>query len=290
MSKPILVMVHGRAQGGKDPAELRATWIETWAKGLGPAQAARLDEIDIRFPFYTPELDDLAARADMALAQIKSRGAAGLIDPGLAELRAEMAEGALEKVAGLRAELRQEKAYQDRGPMQWEWVQAILRKMESVPGLSGDMLERFTRDVWVYLKFPTVRKRINAIVEDQLPESGEVFVLGHSLGSVVAYDVVRTAKNIGVPLFMTVGSPLGVRKIGQMLDPRQFPAIAEHWYNAYDVRDVVALRPLDGANFDVDPEIENFGEVHNQTDNAHGIIGYLNNRAVAQTLFRAVLG
>lgn len=289
MSKPVLVMVHGRAQGGMDPDDLRETWTNTWAKGLDPADAARLDEIDIRFPYYADVLDDLAKAADMTLAEIAARGAAGTIDPGLAELRAEMFEGAID-ARDLRGQLVQDKAYQDRGPMQWEWVHTMLQKLESVPGLSGRMLDRFTRDVWVYLKFPMARRRINAIIADALPEEGEVFVLGHSLGSVVAYDVVRNASGISVPLLTTVGSPLGVRKISEMLEPRRFPDAAQAWFNAYDTRDIVALRALDAVNFPVDPAIENYGLVHNQTDNAHGIAGYLNNPTVAKRLFDAILG
>lgn len=289
MSKPVLVMVHGRSQGGKDPDHLRETWIKTWAKGLDPAQAARLDEIDIRFPYYADVLDELAEQANLTLAQIAARGPTGNIDPGLAELRAEMFEDAID-ARGLSAELMQDKAYRERGPMQWEWVHAMLQKLESVPGLSGRMLDRFTRDVWVYLKYPMARRRINAIIAEQLPEAGEVFVLGHSLGSVVAYDVVRGASGISVPLLTTVGSPLAVRKISAMLEPRRFPDVVEAWFNAYDTRDIVALRALDGKNFPVDPAIENYDKVHNQTDNAHGIAGYLNNRTVAQRLFEAMLG
>jgi hypothetical protein len=289
MTKPILVMIHGRAQGGMDPAALRQTWIDTWAKGLSPGEAALLGKFDIRFPYYADVLDDMAEQANLSLSEIQARGPTGAIDPQFAAFRAEIVEAAMDK-AGLRATLMQEAAYQDRGPMQWEWVQTILMKLEGVPGLSGMMLERFTRDVWIYLKYPPVRKKINAIVKAELPASGDVFVLGHSLGSVVAYDVVRTASAISVPLLMTVGSPLGVRKISELLDPRHFPTVAKSWYNAYDVRDVVALRPLDHANFNVDPAVENYGEVHNQTDNAHGIIGYLNNATVAQKLFEAMLG
>lgn len=289
MSKPVLVMVHGRAQGGMDPDDLRETWTKTWAKGLDPTQAGRLDEIDIRLPYYADVLDDLAEAADMTLSDIATRGAAGDLDPGFAELRAEMFEAAVD-ARGLSAELMQETSHQDRGPMQWEWVHTMLQKLEGVPGLSGQMLDRFTRDVWVYLKFPVARRRINAIVEEQLPKTGKVFVLGHSLGTVVAYDVVRGASGISVPLLTTVGSPLGVRKISEMLEPRHYPDVVEAWFNAYDDRDIVALRPLDRQNFPVDPDIENYCEVHNQTDNAHGIAGYLNNRTVAQRLFEALLG
>ncbi len=289
MSKPILVMVHGRAQGGKDPDALRQTWLDTWAKGLSAERAKRLSEIEVRFPFYADELDAMAATADLDEAGIAARGPSGQIDPEFAAFRAAIAEAALAD-AGLREQLLAEQVAQHRGPLQWDWVQRIFQKLESVPGLSGTMLERFIRDVWIYLKYPPVRRKINGIVEAMLPPDGKLVMLGHSLGSVVAYDVLSKARGIEVPLFMTVGSPLGVKQIVELLKPIGFPAVAAHWFNGYDERDVVALRPLDAANFKVNPAVENYGKVRNGTDNAHGIIGYLNNDTVANRLFEALLG
>jgi hypothetical protein len=44
----------------------------------------------------------------------------------------------------------------------------------------------------------------------------------------------------------------------------------------------VALNPLDETYFRTAPSILNNDTVQNQTDNRHGIIGYLNDRAVAK--------
>lgn len=289
MTKPILVMVHGRAQGGYDPQDLRRTWIDTLARGLPPEHAARLDEIDIRFPYYADELDALVGKALDFPLDVATRGDPAGVDADYAAFRLAIAEAALEK-SGLAGEMATNAACTERGPLQWNWVQAILQKLESVPGLSGTMLERFTRDVYIYLKYPMVRDTINEIVSRELPASGPVFMLGHSLGSVVAYDVLRKAKGISVPFFATVGSPLGVREIVARLKPIAFPGVAAAWFNAYDDRDVVALRPLDALNFATNPAVENYGKVKNHTDNAHGIIGYLNDKVVAARIFDAILG
>lgn len=292
MTKPILVMVHGRAQGGLDAAVLRQQWIDTLVKGLPAGQAERLDEIDIRFPYYGDELDSLVEKALDFPPDVATRGDPKGVDPEYIAFRKAIAEAALEKAAAdnpaLLKELADDPAYAERGPLQWGWVQAILQKLEAVPGLSGRMLERFTRDVYIYLKYPIVRDTINEIVQKQLPASGQVFMLGHSLGSVVAYDVLRKASGIQVPLFATVGSPLGVREIVAWLKPIGFPGVAAKWFNAYDDRDVVALRPLDAVNFATNPPVENYGKVKNHTDNAHGIVGYLNDKVVAARIFEAI--
>lgn len=47
---------------------------------------------------------------------------------------------------------------------------------------------------------------------------------------------------------------------------------------------MVALNPLDDTFFYTDPPIINNNQVRNQTDNRHGIIGYLNDARVADII------
>jgi hypothetical protein len=91
-------------------------------------------------------------------------------------------------------------------------------------------------------------------------------------------------RNLQIPLLVTVGSPLGIRPIRDQFRPLKYPSPVGAWYNAYDDRDLVALYPLDRDNFPVTPEIENFAEVMNHTDNRHGIAGYLDNAEVARRI------
>ena len=284
MSKPVLVMVHGRAQGGRGD-KLAGEWIGTWKKGLLASQAKGLeDRFDIRQPFYGDRLDELVKESAAFPANVATRGDPGDIDPEFMFFRQAIAEAAAER-AGVLGDLEEEAVSRERGPLNWNWVQRILQKLESVPGLSGDMIERFTRDVWVYLTDDYVREEINAIVIEKMPQTGKFVLLGHSLGSVVAYDVLRKAQDIEVPLFITVGSPLGVRAIVDKLRPIGHPSVAKAWYNAYDEADAVALNPLDSKNFPVIPSIENYNKIKNPTDNRHGIIGYLNDKVLAAKMW-----
>ena len=133
-----------------------------------------------------------------------------------------------------------------------------------------------------------MRDEINRIVAAALTDQPTV-VVGHSLGSVVAYSVLRSdTRTLRVPLFLTVGCPLGVRPIRDQFRPLRFPLPVSAWLNAFDRRDVVALYPLDGANFPVAPAIENYPDVKNSTDNRHGIDGYLDNVRVAQRILDAL--
>lgn len=178
----------------------------------------------------------------------------------------------------------------EKGPANWGWVQAILRALDHLPGLNSQLLATFTRDVYVYLAYAGVRARINSIVADALRTDELCVVLAHSLGTVVAYDVLRErAATPQYPGLVTVGSPLGIRAIRQQLaTPLVSPPCVAHWFNAYDDHDVVSLVPLDAQHFNVTPAIENKSDVLNHTDNRHGITGYLTDPVVAQRIVRAL--
>jgi pimeloyl-ACP methyl ester carboxylesterase len=145
------------------------------------------------------------------------------------------------------------------------------------------------RDVYLYTTQPGVRTEIDRIVSAALDETPCV-VVGHSLGSVVAYNILRSdPRALKVRAYVTVGSPLAIRAIRDRLRPIAFPAPAvASWFNAYDPKDVVALYPLDAANFPVNPVVENYGRVFNATDNRHGIVGYLDDAEVAKHILGAL--
>ena len=98
-----------------------------------------------------------------------------------------------------------------------------------------------------------IKEEIN--VEDAIDEAIPCVVVGHSLGSIVTYLVLKNNPNYQVKKFITLGSPLGLRAIADYLEP---PLVlpeciqgdaADRWYNAYDERDFIALHPLDKKHF-----------------------------------------
>jgi hypothetical protein len=98
----------------------------------------------------------------------------------------------------------------------------------------------------------------------------------------VAYNTLYARKRPRCRRLVTLGSPLGLRTVKLRIErPLQSPPVVEHWFNAFDERDVVALHPLDESNFDVAPPIENRSRVRNPTENHHGIEGYLGDPVVA---------
>lgn len=288
MNRPTLVLVHGRAQQGRDPAELTRIWLDTLRLGLGRERSAILTEVDVQLPYYGEVLDQFVQGLHGSIpVDILVRGDPAGIDEDYRTFHTEIVE---EMRLGLnltdeQVELFLADGVRERGPLNWEWVQALLRAADAIPGVSAGAIERFTRDVYLYLSSTRVRRAVNGIVDAAIP-SGKTVIIGHSLGSVVAYDVLRTtARPLDVSLYVTVGSPLGVGPIRRTLAPLRFPTAVKAWYNALDERDTVALHPLDAATFPVDPPVENFVKVRNGTENAHGITGYLNDPVVAKRIY-----
>ncbi len=278
-----LVLVHGRSQQGFDPAILKSTWLETLRHGATKINRTLPDQLDVAFPFYGKTLDDFARQFEIPLTtDIQTKGSS--VNNDFLSFQAEVAEQMRSKAGITDSQVQDEfgATPTEKGPQNWAWVQAIIRTIDrNAGGVSQSFLEKFMRDVYLYTTQAGVRDAIDSIVATELDESPCV-VIGHSLGSVVAYHVLRTDQRaLNVRVFVTVGSPLAIRAIRDRFRPIEFPT-ARVWYNAFDPRDVVALYPLDATNFPISPAVENYGKVLNGTDNRHGIVGYLDDVDVAK--------
>ncbi len=84
-----------------------------------------------------------------------------------------------------------------------------------------------------------VASRIRRMVSDTLVEASEsgsrILLIGHSLGSVIAYDVLwelseNRTKNLQVDCFMTLGSPLGMNFIQHRVLSGRARGVGEHRY------------------------------------------------------------
>jgi len=295
-----LVLIHGRAQEGKDSIALKAFWVRALRDRLTSlGLSLPVSENDIKFPYYGDTLYDLSSGA-AETTEVIVRGEEGDdLDEFSREMLAEIVDRALERAKErgetTEAEL-QEALGQDvleRGFLNWKVVQKALEWLdEKVPGASAASIALATRDVHDYLKNPGIQHFIESGIREAIPSGEESIVVSHSLGTVVAYNLLRRegeARGWKVPLFVTLGSPLAVTAIKNALRPLQFPSVVSAWYNAMDTDDIVALYPLEAPRFDVpSPGIENYTGVDNQTSNQHGISGYLGDPEVAKRIRQAL--
>lgn len=283
-----LVFVHGRGQGGRTADELLQTWTTALNEGLTAIGRPGLGpQTEVRLPFYGRHLDELSRRRPEP-GTVGLRGSApGTVDELEGRLVLEIADRAGISEKEIAAEAGQDVVSRD--PQNWAWVQAAARVLSrQLPWLGRRLLPVLTEDVNAYL----TRVHVTRVVDDLVAEAvgdGPAVVVAHSLGTVVAYRVLsRVIPSVPVPLLVTLGSPLGIDVVKTHLPtPLGRPPGVEHWLNAADQRDYVALYSrLDRDTFPA--EIENLSDVHNPRDDPHGITGYLRDEVVAGRIERAL--
>jgi hypothetical protein len=99
-----------------------------------------------------------------------------------------------------------------------------------------------------------VRELVKAPLRQMFAAGDRVLLIGHSLGSVIAYDALWELTHVEkltgkVDLFLTVGSPLGMRFVQDRLlgfrnPERRFPHNIRRWVNIAAHGDLTALDPV----------------------------------------------
>jgi len=171
------------------------------------------------------------------------------------------------------------------------WLKAIARALEKVLLSNGKTVARaFISQAAAYLHKPGLKEKIDDLVMTQiidgLPKDEKVVVISHSLGTIVAYDLMRRLRHqVKVKLLLTAGSPLGIEIVKRRLGP---PLIClpnvDKWVNASDREDFVALQTkLTSTTFGCD-KIQNNDQLDNGDEDAHDILKYLAHDVVAQDI------
>ena len=291
-----LILVHGRAQENKDGAALKKDWIAAWEKGLAKSNLKNpLSDQDIHFPYYGDTLIQMVGGKTAAeAAEVVIKGAKPGTSAEEAIIREMITEIAMHEgisESDIRAEVGPDVVAKG-GPLNWGWVQGIMTLLDRSKEISATLVALVTADVAKYLSNAAIQKSINDGVLKAIKPGQEAVIVSHSLGTVVAYQVLMSRPTqfpaTKVPLFVTLGSPLGVNAVQSRIKPHSFPPAVGAWYNAMDPDDVVPLYPLSKKHFDTGGQIENNQNVDNWTDNQHGIAGYLDDKEVAKRIYDAL--
>jgi pimeloyl-ACP methyl ester carboxylesterase len=154
----------------------------------------------------------------------------------------------------------------------------------------------FARDVNDYLFVKERRQAMRQSLIDRLGAGGGPFVVvAHSQGTMIAYDVLSEMKNIDVPLFVTIGSPLGIQEVQDQL--KRFtkqktlavPKCVGTWLNVYDSHDPVAADEELANDFAAKSAIEDVEVVNpDSPTHPHSGSGYLRTDPVRHAVRDAV--
>ena len=156
--------------------------------------------------------------------------------------------------------------------------------------LLRQLLQRLIPDADAYFftdRKEPIRQRLRQAL-DAVP--GPVVLVTHSLGTVIAYDVLSEARFAGepVPLLVTLGSPLGYAEIQDVVTrPLRLPAPVRLWANFADPFDIVALDSTLADDYRGGPRIVD-ARVDNPAPNNHAACGYLGASRVRTTVNAAM--
>lgn len=249
-----VVLVHGIAQEQKSADGLEAEWLPSLAGGVRvtghPELADRLwrtRDVDVRMAFYGDLFlakDQQGEAAELTAAEWEFAERLGL------EWLRRAAEDASRETDRLVAE--RELAGQT-GDIQG--ARAALRPLVNSltrlrpfarfgVALAERVVVKALRQVTLYLTDDDIRTRVQQRVSALIGADTKV-IIGHSLGSVVAYEA---AHQLGHPLelLLTLGSPLGLRTVVYdrlRPQPPGVPPQVRRWVNIADRDDLVAARP-----------------------------------------------
>lgn len=191
----------------------------------------------------------------------------------------------------------------------WHLIGDSLPRLSSI--VATPALQVTLADVRRYLANEDgIADRIRRLLTDELESAwmagDRVLVVGHSLGSVIAYDSLWQASRASggegrVELLMTLGSPLATRFIRKGLKgagrsgPERYPDNIDRWVNVSARGEMVALhrrvRPFfaDMLRYGLIRAIEDVPDIYNHFRDADGLnphksYGYLNHAVVASRI------
>ncbi|TCB75139.1 hypothetical protein [Acinetobacter sp. ANC 4173] len=123
---------------------------------------------------------------------------------------------------------------------------------------------------------------ITALTKDHI-------IVAHSLGTVIAYNLLHQFAHFRVHRFITLGSPLAFKVIQEKLTLpiSRPPQLHGDWFNFYSPDDFLTAFPLSEAPFNFEPPIINQA-ITTLVDKPHQITGYLEHPAVIQSIVDAL--
>ena len=283
----LIVGVHGIAQQFRGGYQLGTVWYDALRDGLvaaGYRSAATLAPADMGVAFF----GDL----------FRPPGAMGLeppystadIQPGLEhDLLAEFYRAAVEREPSLGP--RPGDMGAGRGAAQ-VMLERLLRS-RTFAGLAQRALIGDLKQVTWFLTDSSKKDRVLARLNEKVDDSTRVMI-GHSLGSVVAYEYLCRYRPSSVELLVTLGSPLGIPNlVFDRLTPSPahgvgaWPGVAG-WTNVADSNDVVALRKQLAGVFSGPAAAVVDDRMVNNGDQPHAVDRYLSASETGSALGRVL--
>lgn len=153
------------------------------------------------------------------------------------------------------------------------------------PQLHEKLIHQFLIEAYLYLSNECFLREVHARILSCMSAHQKHIVVAHSLGSVIAYNLLHMHPEFQVCRFITLGSPLAFRIIqDKILHPIIRPkGIHGDWMNFYSHDDFLTAFPLSNAPFCFKPAIIN-QMISTFANKPHEITGYLQHPDVVKSI------
>jgi hypothetical protein len=286
-----VVGVHGIAQQFRGGYQLGTVWFDGLRDGLAVAGyervASAMAPADVRVAFFGDLFRPPGAKA---AGDPPYRPAD--VEPGLER---DLLEAWYEAAVRQDLPLASPQQAKGAGRIAAQMMLNRLLRCQTFAGVAQRALIGNLKQVTRFLADNSVKAQVLAKVDEEV-DDGTKAVIGHSLGSVVAYEYLCRYQPPSVELLVTLGSPLGIPNlVFDRLTPAPvdglgaWPGGVTSWVNVADRDDVVALRkqlaglfrPPAGVAAIYDHAVDN-------GDQPHAIDRYLNARETGSALGHAL--
>jgi hypothetical protein len=279
-----IVGVHGIGKQFLGENLLRKEWLPALQDGLNRVDPSLAAGVDLTCAFYG---DLFRPKGDKAVGD-PPYTAADVDDPLEEELLVTWA-AEVDRIEGGEAMEGPTKAF-SRTPRSVQWALDVLSESRFFVGLVERAVIADLKQVRAYLRVSGIREQVQARIAAVVGHDTKVLI-GHSLGSVAAYEALCAHPEWPVRGLVTLGSPLGIRNLifDKLRPPPSngrgaWPGSVALWVNVADGGDVVALVKALAPRFGERVRDES---VHNGAT-AHNVTPYLTaeetGRAVADSL------
>lgn len=227
MNAKLIIGIHG-LDNKPAPDILRAWWLAAIAEGISRNCAGRKVDLDLLLAYWA----DLMYPTPVAVAEVAEPYVAAVGSGPLPR-----AGGSVSSIAATRIQ---------------EGIGKVLEVVFGAPvaeDIVRDALKTRYPDIHRYTHDRRTRRAVQERLREQLrfAHAGgrQIMLIAHSMGSVVAYDVLavasRTLPGLRISHFITVGSPLGLAVVKKAAAaPLRVPQCVARWSNFADPRDHVA--------------------------------------------------
>ncbi len=296
MKKNIVIGIHGLGAKPPEPV-LRAWWLQSIREGTRRGHFP-LGEFDFELVYWADILHPAALDPEVSDQQSPLY----IADPYVPSLRSmpPASHGLRKRIVRFLEE---------------KFSRILLNSDFTInyQSVTDGLIQRYFKDLDSYYATkpvsggvaPSDREKIRGCLREVLErhQDDRILLIAHSMGSIIAYDVLDLNQDLRVDTLVTIGSPLGFPVvIGRIAAERrtlkdrerllQIPdSIRTAWYNLADIEDYVAFdfsiaddfHPNQAGVKPVDVQVVN-DYVYRRNRNPHKIYGYLRTQKMAEMI------